>query len=73
MKLRSDIEKKVGDLTVLEFQDFLWDLNDDDGTLDRLSPKPEEIDLANKIGDLPLRKFITVMKHSLPRGEPREV
>ena len=71
MKLRSDLEKKVGDLTVQEFQDFLWDLNDDDGTLSRLAPKPDEIDIANKIGDLTLRKFITVMRDSLPQGEPK--
>jgi hypothetical protein len=47
MELRSCLEKKVGDLTLLEFQDFLWDL-DDDGKLECLSPEPEEIDLCKQ-------------------------
>jgi hypothetical protein len=68
--MRISLDRKVGDLTVLEFQDFLHDLDDDNGTLEDSCPSPQDIDLANRIQDLSVRQMVIVMRHSLPRGKP---
>jgi hypothetical protein len=61
------LDRKVADLTVLEMQDVLIALEagEPDGA------QPEEIDIANTIGQLTVRQFITAFTHSQPRGLPK--
>jgi hypothetical protein len=62
------LNKKIADLTVLELQDLLNSLDDDEYTD---SCPPEDIDVANTVGQLTVGRFITVLKHSVPQGLPK--
>ena len=66
---KEDLNKRFADLTVLEFQELLDFMEDSANT--KTCPPPEEIDLANTMGQLTAGQFITVFTHSLPRGLPK--
>lgn len=62
------LDRKVAGLTVLQMQD-VWialEAGEPDGF------QPEEIDIANTIGQLSVRQFITAFTHSQPSGLPKE-
>lgn len=62
------LNRKLADLTVLEFQGLL-DSVDNEETL--LGTPPEEIDIATPVCELTVRQLITVLRHDLPRGLPK--
>jgi len=62
------LDRKVCDLTVLEFQDLLDSLEDSEST-SSCAP-PEQIDIAARVGDLTVRQLVSVLRYSLPRGIP---
>ena len=64
-----DLGRKVADLTVLDLQEMLNALEDGEDT--DLGLTPEQIDIAKTIGQLEVREFITVLRHSVPCGMPK--
>lgn len=62
-----ELNRKVAGLTVLELQDLI----DSSDEYADVCPPPEEIDVANTVGQLTVGQFITVLKHSVPRGLPK--
>jgi hypothetical protein len=61
------LDRRVADLTVLEMQD-VWialEAGEPDGL------QLEEIDIANTVGQLTVRQFITAFTHSQPCGLPK--
>jgi hypothetical protein len=72
MNITELLDKKVGDLTILEFQDLLDAIDEDDGSMgNRLNVNLEAVDLANRLCDLSGRTLVAIMRNSVPRGLPK--
>lgn len=62
------LDRRVSDLTVLQLREILDTMEDSNIAVMRV--KPDELDLANRIGDLTVRQLMTAMIDFLPRGTP---
>lgn len=67
-ELEKLLDKRVADLTVLEFQELLNAMEESEASALRV--KPDKLDLANRVGDIPVRCFMALLIDSVPQGNP---